>query len=193
MSRRLPTLGAALSAWLLLALPAAATTVLQMNLEQMVQRADSIFRGAVLDVTEGTVHAGGADLPTVTYRLRVDETFRGEFPTVKGARLAEVTMLGSVKRAPGSPMRNLAAVPGLPRLERGHDYLLIVTRPSQAGLSAPVGLAQGAFRIATDLKEETATNGAGNVGLFRGMAGPTSAAGPLPYDELAARIRALVQ
>ncbi len=195
MSRRLLVPGAAISALLLLAPPLTATTVLQMNLGELVQRADTIFRGTVLDVSEGIVHAGGADLPTVTYRLRVDESFRGEFTTVKGVELAEITMLGTFKRAPapGSALRNLTAVPGLPRLERGHDYLLLVTRPSQVGLSVPVGLGQGAFRIATDLKQETATNDANNVGLFRGMAGPTTAPGPIPYDELAARIRALVQ
>ena len=70
-----------------------AATVLQMNLQQMVDRADKIFRGKVMDVREGTVRAGGADLSTVTYRIRVDEAFKGTFSQVKGLQIAEVTMI----------------------------------------------------------------------------------------------------
>ncbi|MGH9903905.1 MAG: hypothetical protein ACRD68_19010, partial [Pyrinomonadaceae bacterium] len=61
-----------------------ADTVRQFNLAEMVQRADKIYRGRVLSATQGTIEAGGGQLPVVTYRLQVEELFRGNIDTVKG-------------------------------------------------------------------------------------------------------------
>ena len=58
---------------LILAAQGHATIMLKLNLEEMTERADRIFRGTVVDIEVGTVQAGGGELPTVTYRFRVDE------------------------------------------------------------------------------------------------------------------------
>jgi hypothetical protein len=42
-----------------------------MNLQQMCNAAGRIFRGTVLGATEGTVTAGGGQLTTIVYRIRV--------------------------------------------------------------------------------------------------------------------------
>lgn len=173
----------------LLTLPLSATTVVQMDLEQLCDHADKIFRGTVVDVSQGTVQAGGSQLPTVTYRLKVEESFKGEFESVKGESFTEITMLGSLKApANGGAVRAFQVIPGIPQLAVGHDYLLMTTPPSSIGLSVPVGLGQGTFEIQTSLKEETAINGAENVGLTL-----ESQRGPMSYESLAAQIRNLVQ
>jgi hypothetical protein len=170
-----------------------AATVLQMNLQQMVDRADKIFRGTVMDVREGTVRAGGADLPTVTYRIRVDEAFKGSFEQVKGLQIAQVTMIGKLKPTAAGAVRHLSALPELPQLKSGENYLLLTTQPSTVGLSTTIGLGQGAFTVTGKPGQELAVNGNQNRGLFLGIAGPSSfaapQAGPLPYAALADFIR----
>ncbi|HEX4965230.1 MAG TPA: hypothetical protein VF173_30755 [Thermoanaerobaculia bacterium] len=173
-----------------------AATVQQLNLQQMCDRADKIFRGTVLDVREGTVHAGGIDLPTVTYRLRVDDALKGSFLQVKGLQIAEIKMIGKLKASDSAPLRSFSPLPELPKLVVGQEYLLLTTRPSSAGLSATIGLAQGAFGLNGKPGQEMAVNGNENRGLFLGMPGPTGLVarppGPLPYTTLAGMIRTIV-
>lgn len=178
--------------------PLAATQVMQLNLEQMVDRADRIFRGTVLDAREGKMSVGGGELPVVTYRIRVDEAIKGTFEEVKGVQIAEVRMLGTLKKTAGSgAVRPMSAVPDLPRLAVGQDYLLLTTPRSSIGLSTTVGLGQGLFRVDGKPGQETAVNLNQNLGLFRGMGGgpgvttglPTAPEGPLPYRNLATLIR----
>lgn len=53
---------------------------------------------------------------------------------------------------------------------RGQNLLLFMRAPSQYGLSSPVGLDQGRFRITRDARGNfIATNGAANAGLLRGV------------------------
>ena len=70
-------------------LPAAVwgTTVMQMDLADLCQRADRIFRGRVVEITSGEVAVGGGLMPTVTYVLEVEEAFKGAFTAAKGRRL----------------------------------------------------------------------------------------------------------
>lgn len=187
-------------ALVLLAGPAMeAATVRQFNLEQMVERADRIFRGTVLEAKEGTVQAGGGELPVVTYRIRVEEAFKGDFQEVKGQAIAEIRTLGKPAVSQDAS-RRLSTLPVLPRLEVGRDYLLLATQPSAAGLSTTVGLGQGSFRLFGKPGQETAVNEHNNQGLFRGMSTPAGRAaagvpseGPLPYPILADLIRDIAE
>ncbi len=182
-------------------LPLSASTVLQLNLAQMCDRAEFIFRGTLLDVREGTVDAGGGKLPTVTYRLRVDESFKGSYQVVKGMQIAEITMVGKLKAGTSSGMRAMPVLPEPPRLSVGRDYLLLTTPASAIGLSTTVGLDQGAFLVSGKPGQELAVNGNHNRGLLNGMGASAAAAtktastspdGPLPYAELAQLIRGIV-
>lgn len=173
-----------------------AATVRQFNLEQMVDRADRIFRGTVLDAKEGTVHAGGGELPVVTYRIRVDEVLKGEVQQVKGQAVAEVRMIGKLESSRTATSRRLSTLPVLVRLEVGKDYLLLTTPPSAAGLSTTVGVGQGSFLLFGKPGQETAVNAYNNQGLFTGMsraAAGVSSGGPVPYPILADLIRDLVE
>ena len=61
-----------------------ATVMLQLDLQELTGRADKIFRGTVISVKESMIEAGGGELPSVTYRIAVDEMFKGEPTVVKG-------------------------------------------------------------------------------------------------------------
>jgi hypothetical protein len=181
-----------------------ANSVMQMNLEEMCVRAHAIFRGHVLSSSAGRVAVGGGDLAVVKYRLEVEESFRGEFETIKGVRVAEFSTLGKQAPVRAGNLQFFSNVPRMPQMDIGRSYLVIATQPSQIGLSTSVGLGQGLFRIYSEGKDdETAVNEANNAGLFRDMAPPaatlrTAAAslpssGPIAYQELARHIRAIVQ
>lgn len=177
---------------LILSAAVQATMMLQMNLEEMTGRADKIFRGTVINVQQGTIEAGGAELPAVTYRFKVEELFKGEATQVKGDKaVMEIRMIGSLVHSKADENGNMNFSPfrDVPRLDEGGDYLLFTTPESAAGLSVTVGLGQGAFKVSpvdgAD-GEYLAVNEFNNAGL--GLNG----AGPVGYVELSAQINALL-
>jgi hypothetical protein len=186
--------GLALAAILLaLALPAGATTVLQMNLEEMCNNAERIMRVTVLGSREGSIAAGGGEIPTIIYTFRVDEAFKGSFDAGKEEPTVEVQVLGTFKSISAGGAERLFNLADMPRFEIGHDYLILTTQPSAIGLSTTVGLNQGLFKVSGRPGEEVVVNGNDNVGLFRGLDAPGGqAAGPLPYSVLADEIRDIV-
>jgi hypothetical protein len=158
--------------------------MLHFSLEEMVQRADMVFRGTVIDLSPGTVVGGGGELPAVTYWFRVDQAFKGSFQDKGDVQFVEVQMLGDLKGEVSSgDVQRLTALPSPPQLRVGSDYLLLLTPTSAIGLSAPVGLGQGSFEILMLDKQEWAVNEYHNAGLFDG---------PVPYDALAGQIEQLV-
>lgn len=177
-------------------LPLSAATVMQMNLQDLVERSDRIFRGTVLDAREGTVAAGGGQLPVITYRIRVEESFKGTYDNVKGVQIAEIKMVGKLKPSDASPVRSLSPFADLPRLEVGKEYLLLTTPRSSIGLSTTVGLGQGRFTLQGKPGQEVAVNDNHNFGLFKDMPpSPTTSfppEGPVPYQDLAGLIRDIV-
>jgi hypothetical protein len=168
--------------------PLGATTLLRMDLEQLVERSGKIFRGTVLDIRTGTVQAGGGTLPTVTYVLRVDEGFKGSFKSDGDQTITEITMLGTIKESSVlvDGKQRFSVLPEIPRLELGSDYLLFATPESRIGLSTSVGLGQGAFTIQVQNRQEYAVNALNNENL--GL----SSAGPVLYSELTSQVLALL-
>jgi hypothetical protein len=165
-----------------------ATTVKHFDLGHMTSSAARVFRGTVTDVRPGIVKVGGGQLATTIYRIRVTETFKGDFATFKNFTYADVEMIGSVKtEAETNGIQHFSAFRDMPRLERGRDYLLFLTAESSIALSSPVGLAQGCFEIDTSIPSEPTANRLNNSGLVADVT-----KGSLPYAGLAARVRTLV-
>lgn len=169
-----------------------AAMMLQLDLQELTNRADKIFRGTVIGIKESTIIAGGGELPTVTYRIAVDEMFKGNATEVKGDRaVVEIRMIGSLEidKADESGKIHFSPFSAVPRLSEGSNYVLFTTPESAIGLSMTVGLGQGAFRVfPVDGVDGafTAVNEFNNAGL--GINGE----GPVDYDKLGAQIRALL-
>jgi hypothetical protein len=159
-----------------------------MTLRDLVARGDRIVRGTVLAADERTMSAGGGNLPIVSYRIRVDEAFKG---SVSAGDVIEVSLLGSMKQASSGSLRRASPLRDLPKFSVGRDYLFVLTRPSQIGLSTTVGLGQGLFELRGRPGEELAVNEANNLGLFSGNPG-AAAPGPVTYASLAKEIRTLL-
>ena len=62
-------------------------------------------------------------------------------------------------------------IDGMPSYKTGQEYVLLLTTESGIGLTAPVGLAQGSFRVVRDSQngQKSVVNGVGNAGLFSQM------------------------
>jgi hypothetical protein len=172
----------------LLATPQAdATTVKHFDLKGLTSSAARVFRGTVVDVRAGKVKVGGGELPTTIYRIKVQESFKGDFATFKNVTYTDVEMVGSLKTETSAKgLRHFSLFRDVPRLQNGQDYMLFLTAESSIALSSPVGLAQGCFDIDTSLPEEPTANRLSN----RGLAADISKA--VPYAQLAERVRAIV-
>lgn len=164
-------------------LTASAAMVKQMGLSELVGNADKVFRGTVLTKEPGSVKAGGAELNTVVYTIRVDDALKGDFGQGKDAQVIEITMLGNMKsEAPVGGAQRLFSLNANPDLRVGGDYVLFTTTPSAVGLSTTVGLDQGLFSVFANASGSDMTaNGLGNRGTF---------GGPVSYDALKAAVQA---
>ena len=183
----------ALAFTLVIVLPLGATTLLQMNLQDLCNNAGKVAHVTIVDMDTGSIQVGGADLPTVTYKALVNDALKGTFTENKGDLVMEFTMVGTLKQggAQVGDHQAVVSLPTLPHLEVGGEYILMTTPESAIGLSTTVGLGQGAFRVYEESKVEMVVNEFNNNGLFAGMGG-THGSGPVTYNELVDAIRAAV-
>ncbi len=135
-----------------------ASTVRPVNLEQMSDRAASIFSGRCVDVSYGTHPTLGVEVTLATFE--VERSIKGDV-----GETVTVTLFG------GRPTAgNATAIIGRPNFAVGEDLVLFLYGESSAGLSSPVGLGQGKFNVFTDKQgNKIAVNEFGNKNLFRGM------------------------
>jgi len=175
---------------LLLAPGASGLTVQRMDLGELCRNGHRIVRGTVLSSVEGAIRLGGARIPVTTYRIRIDETFKGSPGSAKGEPVFELRTLGKAMPVEVGGLVRAPILADLPQLEIGASYLLFTTRPERVGLATTVGLGQGCFRVQGQAEKETAANELDNADLFRGtrLEGVV-APGPVPYRVLARAIR----
>ena len=125
---------------------------LQQNLGELVGQAHTILRGRVVGARMEP-HPEFTNHHTVVITLQVEETLKGQ----AGPSFSFRQYIWDIRD------RYDAA-----GYKKGGELLLLLTRPSPYGLSSPVGLEQGRFRIQRDQQgNRYAVNGAGNAGLFR--------------------------
>lgn len=138
----------------LLAVPVAAqrdAKVLHRNLSELVGDSYTIVLGRVVSV-KVEPHPQLQNLQTVVVTLQVSEVWKGQAGTTFTFR-AFVNHPLDYKEKLG--------------YAGDQDVLLMLTKPSDIGLSSPAGLEQGRFRVVTDAQgNRTVSNGMGNAGLL---------------------------
>jgi len=143
-----------------------------INLAFLARRAEIIVQGRVLE----TRHEGLPNYPnirTVVVTLEVERMWRGP----EGKRYTFRQYVG--------PHGWRQAKAGYAAGER---LLLFLPRPSSYGLSSPLGLEQGHFRIVRNrLGEDLIANQFGNLGLFKNVPETAERAG-LRLDEAQLRV-----
>src|SRR5258708_2344000 len=110
--------------------PAGATTLQQLSMDDMIRKSTSIVRAKVID---SHTAFRGQDIYTY-YRLQVLEGWN------TGAQQVEVAVPGGFAKG----MRQLA--PGAPSLIAGDEYMVFLWT-SRSGLTQIIGLSQGLFSV----------------------------------------------
>ena len=160
------------------------------NLDQLTDRAADIVRGTVVSA-HVEKHPQLTNLDTVVVTLSVRETLKGQ---ANGTYTFRQYIWDVRDRYDNAGYR------------KGQDLLLLMNEPSRYGLTSPVGIEQGRFRIHRDGSHASALNGTGNQRLFAGLGPPTGKpaslterqaslvakhrGGPVALEELTAMIRA---
>ncbi len=164
-------------------------------LDQLAQEANVIVQGAVVSA-KVEPHPQLNNLTTVVVTLNVQDTLKGA-PRKSLVFRQYIWDIRDRKDAAG--------------YRKGQELLLLLGPVSKYGLTSPVGLEQGRFRVLRDSSgRETAVNGRGNAGLFQATEARAQArgirlstaqqkmvrgatGGPLPLSDLKDAIRAFVE
>ena len=129
--------------------------VLQQNLAELVDEAATAVRGRVVSA-QVEPHPELQNLDTVVVTVQVERVLKGQ----AGATFTFRQFFWDI--------RDRANAVGY---AKGQRVLLLMIKPSEVGLSSPAGLSQGRFQITRGPDGELMVgNGAGNLGLFRGLA-----------------------
>jgi len=126
----------------------------QANLTQLVQRADTIVRGFVVS-SRMEPHPQFSNLQTVVVTVSVTKVMKGH----AGSTYTFRQFIWDERDAGNNAGYRKAG-----------EVLLFLNPVSQYGLTSPVGLDQGRFRVFRNAKGQAfAVNGRENVGLFLGV------------------------
>ena len=135
-----------------------ASQVRLLNLEEMTQRAATIFSGRCVALSTLVDPDLGREVTVATFQVS---------RAVKGTDHGTITI-----RMPASA-DVASGVGGLPTFHKGDEVVLFLYGKSQLGFRAPVGLGQGNFRVLKDKRgRATAVNDLGNRNLLRGLSAP---------------------
>jgi len=125
------------------------------NLTQLTDSAATIVRGRII-TARVEPHPSYPHLSTVVVIMRAEEVIRGAPESIFTFRQF-VFDIRDRRTAAG--------------YRKGDEYLLLMNTPNKLGLTSPVGLEQGRFRIIRSSDGKAfAVNGHGNRGLFQGIA-----------------------
>jgi len=144
------------------------------GLDQLTQEADVILRG---HVTSAKVepHPKLTNLMTVVVSMSVSETVKG---TPRKSIVFRQYIWDLRDQLDGAQYR------------KGEELLLFLGPVSENGLTSPVGLEQGRFRVLRDKKGEAlAVNGRGNFGLFDSVEARAQSRGLQFSSRVAALVR----
>ncbi|MBI2822654.1 MAG: hypothetical protein HYX74_10545 [Acidobacteria bacterium] len=112
-----------------------ATSVRALELEDVVGGSYQIFLGRLIAVRQGSIQ--DFDLTYTEYTFAVSDWIKGG-----GNQTVSVRQLG---RSGG-----VGLIPGIPSYKKGEEVVLFIHRPSQIGLTSPVGMQQGYYPVERD-------------------------------------------
>jgi hypothetical protein len=137
-------------------------SVSKANLNYLVENAQTIVRGNVVSAVLEP-HPQFANLKTVVVTIAVAKT-------LKGQAAATMTFRQYVW--------NVNDTTGLGGYHKSEELLLFLNGTSPYGLTSPVGMEQGRFRVLRDNQgKRYAVNGRGNLGLFTDVIAKSEARG----------------
>ncbi len=161
---------AAMLAGLFFALSLPATMMVKLSLDEIVGKADRIFVGRCTNIAEEEIEAGGGKLPCTVYTFETVQVLKGnlgKIVTVKHVGFRKSRAMELRQRSGGAAARFPFFINEMPEYRKGDEVLLFLNRENEHGLSAPIGLAQGAFYAVSDGHgRKIFLNRLGNAGLL---------------------------
>lgn len=146
------------------------TSVQEVNLEDMVRNADRIFWGQCISVE--TLNSSEYGMEIRQYKFRVVEGLKG----------VESGQALSIRQVYGFPGGQVA---GIPHYQKGQQVLLFLHGDSRLGLTSPVGMYQGTFRVVKLKDGETAfINSVENRNLAKGFGTRSASSLGVTVDEM---------
>ena len=130
------------------ALPAQATTVIPLTLDEIVASSAVAFAGTCLDSHAERNPTG--DLIVTYVRFAVHDVLKGEV----GATYT-IKQIGGELPSESRGVR----VHGMPSFQTGQEYVVFLTGVSSLGFSSPIGLAQGRFTVVHEQGADHVSNG----------------------------------
>ena len=128
--------------------------VVQRNLAELVDAAGVIVVGTIIS-SRVQPHPEFKNIPTVLVAVQVEESLKGQAGGLYVYRQAILDIREQYNSA---------------GYKKGQPVLLLLASPSRYGLSAPMGLELGRFRVVEGPQgQKFAVNGLRNAGLFREM------------------------
>jgi len=134
---------------LALASPASATSVLPLQLDEIIDTATTVFEGAC--ISNRTEREQATNLVVTYTAFAVKDVLKG---SVQGATHVIKQIGGEM---PAGEMS--FHVQGVPSFAVGQDYVVFLAGVSSAGFSSPIGLGQGKFSVLQDAAGQQVTNG----------------------------------
>ncbi len=133
---------------LLTALPAAATSLLPLSLEQLSTRADLIFYGRVIS-NEVKNDTQSGQIATFT-EFEIIDLIKG-----KAGNTHTIKQIGGFDKNSNTRLM----IRGVPKFISGEEYVVFLPKKSSLGFCSPLGLHQGSFPVATENNEKIIGNG----------------------------------
>jgi hypothetical protein len=135
-----------------------ATTLVRVNVEQMISHGDVIIVGHVVGLSDGF---DANNIPYTQVTVNVNQSLKGGVNGNYSFRL-----FGLLAPRDINGRTYLGVSPdGWPKFEMGEKVMLFMHGPSSLGFQSPVGMMQGKFT----LDENNACNAVNNIGLFKNM------------------------
>ncbi len=162
----------------ILAAPAFATTVMKMDLEQLVKRADLIVQGQVQSIASQWDEQ--RHLVFTYISIRVDDPLKGE--------RRQSVLIRQVGGIAGTIQMSVA---GLPRFKSGETAIVFLKRQDDSTFQV-VGMNQGLYEVVEDF----AVSNVFGVDLFDSKTGAISKpliGGRTPLEQLKTKIRELLR
>ena len=145
-----------LSIVLLVAVMASATTVVKVNVEQMISHGDVIIVGHVVGLSDGF---DANNIPYTKVTVNVSQSLKGG---VNGNYSFRLFGLLAPREVNGRTYLGVSP-DGWPKFAMGEKVMLFMHGPSSLGFQSPVGLMQGKFTM----DDSEMCNAINNMGLFK--------------------------
>jgi|HubBroStandDraft_6_1064221.scaffolds.fasta_scaffold16345_3 hypothetical protein len=149
-----------LMASLAMLLPARATTLLRLSMDDMIQQSTAIVRAKV---TGSSSEFRGQDIYTY-YQLQILETVKPSGQTAQTAVAVPGGSAGGVRQV----------VAGAPTLTVGGEYVLFLWT-SRSGLTQAIGLSQGLFSVTYDASGNASVSRPAAAGIMLDVNGNVAA------------------